>query len=220
MRDVFGEAPLKILAFCCFGAATIDKDGIGMVNALKGKASKKTSGVEIPSTVNTHRLERRGNGRCLSICALYVALIQRGERVRFAVAASQVPLFRDHLAWPLTEVIDRRVFFSCRRRSAHPFNEPDRSFGCQTPSGAVASRNPPGRHLHGSNNMEEKVGFCWASNPKTAPCMPTKAAQRRSCSHCNKECYQNAGRSACKPMRPRPISVWSCNQHVLTGATH
>ena len=35
-------------------------------------------------------------------------LLQRGERVRFAVAKSQIPLFRDHLAWPLSEVIDRK----------------------------------------------------------------------------------------------------------------
>ena len=34
-------------------------------------------------------------------------LLERGEKVRFAVASSQMSLFRNHLAWPLTEVVDR-----------------------------------------------------------------------------------------------------------------
>ena len=41
----------KILGFCCFGAATINRAGTGMASALKGKAWKPTSGVVIPSTV-------------------------------------------------------------------------------------------------------------------------------------------------------------------------
>ena len=47
-------------------------------------------------------------------------LLQRGERVRFAVAASQIPLFRDHLAWPLSEVVDRRAFLLAKGGPTFP----------------------------------------------------------------------------------------------------
>ena len=42
-----------------------------------------------------------------SLCAT-PALVAAREKVRFAVAASQIALFREHLAWPLSEVVDRK----------------------------------------------------------------------------------------------------------------
>ena len=51
-----------------------------------------------------------GMGDAFQFVRYTLPLLERGERVRFAVAASQIPLFRDHLAWPLSEVIDRRSF--------------------------------------------------------------------------------------------------------------
>ena len=51
-----------------------------------------------------------GMGDAFQFVRYTLPLLQRGERVRFAVAASQIPLFRDHLSWPLSEVIDRKAF--------------------------------------------------------------------------------------------------------------
>ena len=48
-----------------------------------------------------------GMGDAFQFVRYTLPLLQRGEKVRFAVATSQVSLFRDHLAWPLSEVVDR-----------------------------------------------------------------------------------------------------------------
>ena len=48
-----------------------------------------------------------GMGDAFQFVRYTLPLVERGEKVRFAVAPSQVSLFRDHLAWPLTEVVDR-----------------------------------------------------------------------------------------------------------------
>ena len=81
-----------------------------MANALKEKASKPTSGAEIPSTETLTVWNDVGMGDAFQFVRYTLPLLQRGEKVRFAVAASQIPLFRDHLAWPLSEVVDRRTF--------------------------------------------------------------------------------------------------------------
>ena len=104
------EALPKILDSCCYGAATTNKGGTGMANVLVGKTLKTTSGAAIRSTATPHRLERRGYGRCILQFKARCCCWWRGEKVRFAVAKSQIPLFRDHLAWPLNEVIDREEF--------------------------------------------------------------------------------------------------------------
>ena len=44
---VFDAVLQRILASFCYGAATTNRDGTGMANALKGKTSKPTSGVAI-----------------------------------------------------------------------------------------------------------------------------------------------------------------------------
>ena len=51
-----------------------------------------------------------GMGDAFQFVRYTLPLMQRGEKVRFAVAASQIPIFRKHLAWPLSEVVDRDSF--------------------------------------------------------------------------------------------------------------
>ena len=48
-----------------------------------------------------------GMGDAFQFVRYTLPLLQRGEKVRFALSASQIALFRDHLAWKLTEVVDR-----------------------------------------------------------------------------------------------------------------
>ena len=110
MSYVFGGAPPKILAFCCSGAATINKDGIGMANALKVKVSLANQWRGDPLNGQTLTVWNDvGMGDAFQFVRYTLPLLQRGEKVRFAVAASQIPLFRDHLAWPLSEVVDRKA---------------------------------------------------------------------------------------------------------------
>ena len=70
-----------------------------------------------------------GMGDAFQFVRYTLPLLQRGEKVRFAVAASQIPLFRDHLAWPLTDVVDRRAFSPTEGGAHIPSNEPDRPVG-------------------------------------------------------------------------------------------
>ena len=70
-----------------------------------------------------------GMGDAFQFVRYTVPLLQRGEKVRFAVAKSQISLFRDHLAWTLSEVIDRDKFLPDRRRTTHSPDESDRPVG-------------------------------------------------------------------------------------------
>ena len=71
-----------------------------------------------------------GMGDAFQFVRYTLPLLQRGERVRFAVAASQIALFRDHLAWPVNEVVDRKQI-SPSEGGPHPTDEPDRPLGHQ-----------------------------------------------------------------------------------------
>ena len=52
-----------------------------------------------------------GMGDAFQFVRYTVPLLQRGEKVRFAVSKSQINLFRDHLSWQLNEVVDRKQIF-------------------------------------------------------------------------------------------------------------
>ena len=92
-------------------------------------------------------------------------LLQRGEKVRFAVAASQIALFRDHLAWELTEVVDRRSVdhLQCGPQiplmSLIPLLDRDTLWGRRFSS-------PTWRKAPNSDESLQHVGLCWASNPQ------------------------------------------------------
>ena len=108
-----------------------------------------------------------GMGDAFQFVRYTLPLLQRGEKVRFAVAASQVSLFRDHLAWPLSEVVDRKL---CSPDQGEPhiplmsliglldentlwgrqFAQPTWKLPCQS----------------NINDLEDRVGICWASNPQ------------------------------------------------------
>ena len=167
MSDVFGEVPPKILAFCCSGVATINRDGIGMENALKGKSFEANQWRGDPLNGNTLTVWNDvGMGDAFQFVRYTLPLLQRGEKVRFAVANRKFPVSRpSRLA--LSEVIDRRNFSPGEGGTAHSPDEPDRSFRCQHPLGPTLRAT----HLENTkwcvnNDTEEQVGFCWASNPQ------------------------------------------------------
>ena len=92
-------------------------------------------------------------------------LLQRGERVRFAVATSQIPLFRHHLAWPLTDVIDRRDFDPTEGGPHIPLMSLIALLDANTLWGRRFAQ-PTWKIPKGYNKTGEQVGFCWASNPQ------------------------------------------------------
>ena len=106
-----------------------------------------------------------GMGDAFQFVRYTLPLLQRGEKVRFAVAANQIPLFRDHLAWKLTEVVDRRSVdhLNCGPQiplmSLIPLLDRNTLWGRRFDKPTwhlVKTSEAPHRH----------VGLCWASNPK------------------------------------------------------
>ena len=106
-----------------------------------------------------------GMGDAFQFVRYTLPLLKRGERVRFAVAKSQIPLFRDHLAWPLNEVTDRRDFSPAEGGPHIPLMSLI----------ALLDRNTLwGRHFaeptwkvpKSTDSTGEQVGLCWASNPQ------------------------------------------------------
>ena len=102
-----------------------------------------------------------GMGDAFQFVRYTLPLLQRGERVRWAVDRSQVKLFRQRLAWPLTEVVDQRQIDRCAGphiplMSLIPLLDPATSWG---------------RHFRGptwqleAQTSGSAVGLCWASNP-------------------------------------------------------
>ena len=106
-----------------------------------------------------------GMGDAFQFVRYTLPLVQRGERVRFAVAASQIPLFRDHLAWPLSEVVDRRSCFPGEEGDHIPLMSLISLVDSNTLWGRRFAQ-PTWKLPNGTNNTGEKVGFCWASNPQ------------------------------------------------------
>lgn len=88
-------------------------------------------------------------------------LLERGERVMLAVEASQIALFRQHLAWPLEAVVNRDQV----NLEAGPHIPLMSLIGLLDPSTSW------GRHWAGPTwrlpELAERkhLGLCWASNP-------------------------------------------------------
>ena len=159
----YDVVPLKILVFCCSGAVTRNRVGTGMAVGLKANLSKQANGAVIRSMESLSPC-----GTTWVMCFQFVrypALLQRGEKVRFAVAASQIALFRDHLAWELTEVVDRR---SVNHLDGSP-QIPLMSLIPLLDSNTLWGRRfagPTWRPDQANNGSQHRVGLCWASNPK------------------------------------------------------
>ncbi|MEB3234847.1 MAG: tetratricopeptide repeat protein [Cyanobacteriota bacterium] len=103
-----------------------------------------------------------GMGDAFHFVRYTLPLVQRGERVRWAVEASQIALFRERLAWPLHAVVDR--------------NSIDRLAGPQVPlMGLIPIVDPstrwgrsfaqPSWRAEPADQPASAVGLCWASNP-------------------------------------------------------
>ena len=106
-----------------------------------------------------------GMGDAFQFVRYTLPLLQRGEKVRFAVASSQIALFRNHLAWELTEVVDRRKVdhLNCGPHiplmSLIPLLDVDTLWGRRF---AGPTWNP----THIREKTQQHVGLCWASNPQ------------------------------------------------------
>ena len=106
-----------------------------------------------------------GMGDAFQFVRYTLPLLERGEKVRFAVAASQIPLFRDYLAWPLTEVVDRRNC-SLEEEGAHiPLMSLISLLDANTLWGRRFAQ-PTWKLPNCTRDIEKQVGFCWASNPQ------------------------------------------------------
>lgn len=89
-------------------------------------------------------------------------LVERGERIAFAVDASQIRLFQEQLAWPLAAVVDRSSIN--REEGIHiplmsliGLLDPSTSWGRSFQDLTFIS--PP------RAGGEQATGLCWASNP-------------------------------------------------------
>lgn len=106
-----------------------------------------------------------GMGDAFQFVRYTLPLLQRGEKVRFAVAASQIPLFRDHLAWDLTEVVDRRSVNHLDDGPQIPLMSLIPLLDRNTLWGRRFA-GPTWRQSQANDRSQQHVGFCWASNPK------------------------------------------------------
>jgi hypothetical protein len=106
-----------------------------------------------------------GMGDAFQFVRYTLPLLQRGEKVRFAVASAQISLFRDSLAWPLTEVVDRD-HVSPQQDGPHI---PLMSLVALLDSSTLWGRRfsqPTWKRATPLNITPKPVGFCWASNPQ------------------------------------------------------
>ena len=103
-----------------------------------------------------------GMGDAFHFVRYTLPLVERGERIIFAVDANQIEIFQQHLGWPLEAVIDRRKVD--RVNGVHiplmsliPVLDIDTSWGRQfsKPTWKLAEQSQPATGL----------GLCWASNP-------------------------------------------------------
>ena len=106
-----------------------------------------------------------GMGDAFQFVRYTLPLLERGEKVRFAVAPLQIPLFRDHLAWPLSDVVDRD------RLSPHdggphiPLMSLIALLDANTLWGRSFSQ-PTWQLPNRADVQPGQVGLCWASNPQ------------------------------------------------------
>ena len=105
-----------------------------------------------------------GMGDAFQFVRYTLPLIQQGEKVRFAVAASQIPLFRDHLAWPLTEVVDRKKHSPGEGGPHIPLMGLIALLDRNTLWGRRFAQ-PTWKLAKRIDVAGERVGLCWASNP-------------------------------------------------------
>ena len=106
-----------------------------------------------------------GMGDAFQFVRYTVPLLQRGEKVRFAVASSQITLFRNHLAWPLSEVVDRKHISPSEGGPHIPLMSLIGLLDESTLWGRRFSKST-WTHNRSSNDSGKKVGLCWASNPQ------------------------------------------------------
>ena len=120
MSNVFDGAPLKTLAFCCLWRGDHRQGWYWHSRRFEGESfqANQWRGDPLNGQILTVWNDV-GMGDAFQFVRYTLPLLQRGERVRFAVAASQIPLFRDHLAWPLSEVVDRRTFSPAEEGDPH-----------------------------------------------------------------------------------------------------
>ena len=143
-----------------------------------------------------------GMGDAFQFVRYTLPLLQRGEKVRFAVAASQIELFRDHLAWELTEVVDRRSVDHLNSGPQIPLMSLIPRLDRST-SGVAASEVPPGGKHKLLLGQRTRWGCAGLATPKTAPCMRTKVVRQKRYSLCSKGCCRHPRRSAFRPMKTR-----------------
>ena len=106
-----------------------------------------------------------GMGDAFQFVRYTLPLLQRGEKVRFAVAPSQISLFRNSLAWPLTEVVNRDQLSPQEGGPHIPLMSLIALLDSSTLWGRRFSE-PTWKHASRTDNPKEQVGFCWASNPQ------------------------------------------------------
>ena len=106
-----------------------------------------------------------GMGDAFQFVRYTLLLLRRGVKVRFAVAASQIALFRDHLAWPLFEVVDRKHLSLSEAGPHIPLMNLIGLLDSNTLWGRRFSE-VTWKHANGTINRTDQVGVCWASNPQ------------------------------------------------------
>lgn len=108
-----------------------------------------------------------GMGDAFQFVRYTLPLVQRNERVRFAVDKSQIPLFKNHLAWPLMDVVDRNTIDHLDGEphiplmSLIPLMDPSTMWGRQFAEQTWQITNNPDKQT-----CKHQIGMCWASNPQ------------------------------------------------------
>ena len=102
-----------------------------------------------------------GMGDAFQFVRYTLPLLERGERVIFAVDKSQIAIFQQRLCWPLAQVVDRQLIDHLAGpqvplMSLIPVLDPSTSWGR---AWAGPTWDVPGPAATGAR------GLCWASNP-------------------------------------------------------
>ena len=106
-----------------------------------------------------------GMGDAFQFVRYTLPLLERGEKVRLAVEASQIPIFRDCLDWPLNGVVDRNKYSPAEGGPHIPLMSLIPLLDTNTLWGRRFSRKT-WRLPEQKDNTGEQVGICWASNPQ------------------------------------------------------
>ncbi|NBQ22389.1 MAG: hypothetical protein EBU30_12275, partial [Synechococcaceae bacterium WB6_3B_236] len=104
-----------------------------------------------------------GMGDAFHFVRYTLPLLERGERVVFAVDKSQIALFQQRLCWPLAQVVDRQRIDHLAGpqvplMSLIPVLDPSTSWG-RAWAGLTWDL------ATGEGSVPSKRGLCWASNP-------------------------------------------------------